>query len=58
MFTGQCSTYLNGSLTKAKPTMQVPQDHSLGAVLFFVFSFFLENLCSAKGLNPGVISRG
>ena len=27
--------------------MQVTQDHSLGADLFFfVFSFFLENLCS------------
>ena len=44
-FHGQCSTYPNCSLTEAKPTMQVTQDHSLGTNLF-VFSFFLENLCS------------
>ena len=31
---GQCSTYPICSLTKAKPTLQVTQDHSLGAFDF------------------------
>ena len=41
IFTWQCSTYPYCSLTKAKPTLQVTQDHSLGADLFFCF-FFLS----------------
>ena len=52
IFTWQCSTYPNCSLTKAKPTLQVTQDHSLGADLFFFLSweslFYSAMSCSAS----------
>ena len=49
---GQCSTYPNCSLTKAKPTLQVTQDHSLGADFFFLFflSFLRFNVTNQHPL--------